>query len=410
MLLKCLKYIGSSALWVNIASYHPYFFFFCSKNPLQRIVILSPAHPLRGGIASSTERLAIELQRHGCEVVIYSFRLQYPALLFPGKTQYTDGPAPDGLTIHPLVNSINPLNWLSVGRRLMKEAPDLVIARFWLPFMGPSMGTILRLAKRNGHTKVLAITDNVIPHEKRPGDRQLTGYFIRAVDAFVVMSRSVLNDIRRFTNDSPIAYIPHPIYDNYGQPVTRQAAVKELGLDPNNRYLLFFGFIRAYKGLDLLLEAIATARVQQLGLQLIVAGEFYGDADRYHAIIDQYGLSNSVLLHNHYIPNEKVKHYFAAADLVVQPYRSATQSGISQLAYHFEKPMVVTNVGGLPEIVMHGEEGYVVRVDTTDIAEAIVDFFERDRQAAMSQAVKEGKRRFSWQNMVAGIENLYDQI
>jgi len=377
---------------------------------LKRIVLLSPAHPLRGGIASSTERLAVELQQNGYSVTIYSFSLQYPSMLFPGKTQYSDGPAPEGIKIVTIVNSINPINWLMVGNRLKREAPDLIIARYWLPFIGPSMGTILRRAKSNGKTRVLAITDNVVPHEKRPGDRLLTNYFIQSVDGFVVMSRSVMDDIRRFTADKPVSYIPHPIYDNYGQPASRAEAMEILSLDPAEKYLLFFGFIRAYKGLDLLLQAMANERVRQLGLKLIVAGEFYESPDQYHRIIESENLQDQVILHNHYIPNEQVRYYFAAADLIVQPYKSATQSGISQLAYHFEKPMVVTRVGGLPEIIAHQREGYVVQVEVAAIADAICDYFENKRADQMIEEVKEGKKRFSWDNMVRGIENLYEQL
>jgi D-inositol-3-phosphate glycosyltransferase len=377
---------------------------------LKRVVLLSPAYPLRGGIASSTERLALELQQEGCEVTIYSFSLQYPSFLFPGKTQYDEGPAPENLRIITLINSVNPFNWIKVGLKLYREAPDLVIARFWLPFMGPSMGTILRIAKLNGHTKVAAITDNVIPHEKRIGDRLFTGYFIRTIDAFVVMSRSVRDDIRSFSNNNPVSYIPHPIYDNYGDLVSKAEAAELLSADVGQRYILFFGFIRQYKGLDLLLHAMGDERVKALGLKLVVAGEFYDNPAMYQKIIEEQQLQDNVILFNNYIPNEQVRYYFALADLVVQPYRSATQSGISQLAYHFEKPMVVTKVGGLPEIVAHLKEGYVVPVDVKSIADAIVDFYEGNRAHDMAEAVKEGKKRFSWLNMVKGIKNLYHQI
>lgn len=384
-------------------------YYLVAKN-LERIVLLSPAHPLRGGIASSTERLAQELQQHGYAVRIYSFRLQYPALLFPGKTQYADGPPPPGLEIIPAVNSVNPFNWWTVGRRLRRESPCLIIARFWLPFMGPSMGAILRLAKGNGHTRTMAITDNVIPHERRPGDRLLTSYFIGAVDAFIVMSRSVEDEIRRFTPDKPVSYIPHPIFDNYGPACSRAKALEKLGLPDEYAYLLFFGFIRDYKGLDLLLRAMGDERVRALNIRLLVAGEFYGSDEPYRQAIREEGIEDRVIFYSDYIPNEEVRYYFGAASLVAQPYKSATQSGISQLAYHFETPMLVTKVGGLPEIVEDGKEGYVVDVDVGAIAGAIADFFTRNREAAMAEGVRRGKQRFSWDNMVKGIESLYQKI
>jgi glycosyltransferase involved in cell wall biosynthesis len=376
----------------------------------KNIILLSPAHPLRGGIAASSERLAQELQAQGAKVEIISFRLQYPGFLFPGKTQYTDDPAPEGLKISTLVNSINPFNWLKVGNQIRRAQPDLLIVRYWLPFMGPCLGTIARIAKRNKHTRVIAITDNVTPHEKRPGDRLLTRYFVNSADGFVVMSRSVGEDLRQFTASKPYRYTPHPIYDSYGELVLREAALRQLQLDENQRYILFFGFIRQYKGLDLLLRAMADERVRSLPIRLIVAGEFYDDDAPYRELIVQHHLTEKVILHDDFIPNEQVKYYFGAADLVVQPYRTATQSGISQLAFHFEKPMIVTRVGGLPEIVRHGEEGYVVDVDAAAIAEAIVDFFEHERQSEMTRNVRVGKARYGWDQMVAYIDDLYKQL
>ncbi len=349
------------------------------------------------------------MQQHGYAVRIFSFSLQYPGFLFPGKTQYTDDPPPAGLPIEPVINSINPLNWIKVGRKLKALAPDLIIVRYWLPFMGPALGTILRIGGKNAKTKTVAITDNVIPHEHRPGDRLFTHYFLKAVEACVVMSRAVKNDIRQFSSDMPVAYIPHPTYDNYGPVISRQDALSTLGLPEDQRYLLFFGFIRGYKGLDLLLQALAMPAVRQLGIKLIVAGEFYEDPAPYQAAIWEQQLESQVILRNAYIPNDQVGAYFGAADLVVQPYKTATQSGISQLAFHFGKPMVVTHVGGLPEIVQHGKEGYVVEVNPEAIADAIADFYQNHRQASMEEAVRQGRSRFSWSEMVRGIEQLVSE-
>lgn len=376
---------------------------------MKQVVFLSPAHPLRGGIASSTERLAQELQQHGYGVRILSFSLQYPGFLFPGKTQYTDDPPPARLQIEPVINSINPLNWIKVGRKLKALAPDLIIVRYWLPFMGPALGTILRIGGGAARTKVVAITDNVVPHEHRPGDKAFTRYFLNAVDACVVMSRAVKADIRAFSKEMPVAYIPHPIYDNYGPMVERDAALEQLDLPKDQHYLLFFGFIRGYKGLDLLLQAMAFPEVRTLGVKLIVAGEFYDDPEPYQQLIAGQGLEEQIVLRNAYIPNSEVGAYFGAADLVVQPYKTATQSGISQLAFHFGKPMVVTRVGGLPEIVQHGKEGYVVDVSPEAIATAIADFYHNQQQESMETAVRAARSRFSWENMVRGIEALIRQ-
>ena len=373
---------------------------------MKKIVLLTPAHPLRGGIASSGERLAQELQAAGHEVIIYSFSLQYPSVFFPGKTQYSSDPAPADLTIKSRINSVNPLNWLSVGREIGKLRPDLIIARYWLPFMAPCLGSIIRRAKKNGHTKAVALADNIIPHEKRIFDRSLTSYFINSVDAFIVMSRSVAADIKTFTDKKRTVYVPHPVYDNYGEMIEKSAAKKVLGLDENTDYLLFFGFIREYKGLDLLLRALADKRLRKRKLKLIVAGEYYSNESYYKQIIKQLRLRDKVVLHTDFIAHDRVKYYFGAADLVVQPYKSATQSGISQLAYHFEKPMLVTNVGGLPEIVEDGKAGYVTEVNVTAISEAIADFYENEREAEMIKGVRENKQAFSWAKMTEAVEEL----
>lgn len=374
---------------------------------MKKVVLLTPAHPLRGGIAVSSERFAQELQTAGYEAIVYSYSLQYPGFLFPGKTQLTDDPAPEGLDIRTRINSVNPLNWLKVGMELRKMKPDVVIGRYWLPFMGPCLGTIMRIARSNGHTRTFGLIDNIIPHEHRPGDRIFTKYYIGATDSFIVMSRSVGEDLRKFTATKPFQYVPLPIYDTYGRLTGRDEALDYLKLDKSPRYLLFFGFIRDYKGLDLLLDAMADERLKNRNIRLIVAGEFYGDEEKYREQIARLGIEKQLVLRTAYIPNDDVRHYFGAADLLVQPYRTATQSAISQMAYHFDKPMVVTNVGGLPEIVPHGKAGYVVPVDAMAIADSIVDFYENEKMEALSAGVREEKKRFSWRNLVTAMEELY---
>jgi D-inositol-3-phosphate glycosyltransferase len=371
----------------------------------KNILIIGPAHPLRGGLATFNERLARAFQSEGHTVNIVTFSLQYPDFLFPGKTQYSTEPAPTDLTISVAINAFNPFNWLKMGRILARQNADLVICRFWLPIMGPCLGTILRFIRRNNHSKIIGLIDNIIPHEKRFGDRPLAQYFASACAAFVVMSRSVEAEMKGFTT-RPIAYIPHPIYDTYGAQCDRETAIKHLQLIDYQRYILFFGFIRHYKGLDLLLEALSIAKKRaytegssKLAVKLIVAGEFYEDEAFYREKIKALGIENDVILHADFIPTEDVRYYFAAADLVVQPYRTATQSGISQVAYHFEKPMIVTNVGGLPEIVPHGKAGYVVEPNPQNIADALTDFYENKSLDAFQKGVIEQKKRFSWEAM-----------
>ena len=372
-----------------------------------KIVIIGPAYPLRGGLATYDERLARAFQAAGDEVRIVTFSLQYPDFLFPGQTQFSTEPGPTDIAIEVSLNSVNPLTWWQVGRQLRRERPDIVIFRFWLPFMGPALGTVARLVRGNGHTRVVAITDNVIPHEKRPGDGPLTRYFLSACDGFVTMSRSVLVDLQKLGYaQKPALYRPHPLYDNFGPAKPKAAALAALGLPAQYRYVLFFGFIRAYKGLDILLEAFADARLAALPLKLIIAGEFYEDAAPYEALIQKYNLESRLVRATDFIPNERVADYFSAADMVIQPYKNATQSGVSQVAYHFGRPMLVTDVGGLAELIPHGVVGYVVPPVAPAIADALVDFYAHDREEAFSASVRQEARKFSWEVMVAALKEV----
>lgn len=370
-----------------------------------KIVLISPAHPLRGGIAASSERLASELQNMGHQVVVYSFALQYPSLLFPGKTQYSDAPAPVGLSIKTRLNSINPLNWIKVSREIALEYPDRIIVRFWLPFMAPCLGSTVRLARwwARSNLRITALVDNIIPHEKRLGDKLLARFFVRSCNDFVVMSHAVEDEIRAFlpigAPVQKVRFAPHPVYDIYGAPIPKEEARRQLNLPIDIPLVLFFGFIRPYKGLDLLLEALAHTPY----LHALVAGECYSDWQPYQRLIEKHQLQSRVHLHTYFIKDKNVALYFSAADLIAQPYKSATQSGISQIAYHFEKPMLVTDVGGLPEIVRHGVSGYVVRPEALAIAEAMQDFFERGRASVFTEGAGKEKKRFSWRNLAETI-------
>lgn len=372
-----------------------------------RVVIIGPAYPLRGGLATYNERLARAFRAAGDEVRIVTFSLQYPDFLFPGQTQFSTEAGPQDLDIEASLNSVNPLSWLAVGRRLRRERPDLVVFRFWLPFMGPALGTVARLARGNGHTRVVAITDNVIPHEKRPGDGPLTRYFLSACDGFVTMSRSVLADLQQLGfGQKPALYRPHPLYDNFGLAKPKAEALAALGLPASTSYLLFFGFIRAYKGLDILLEAWADPRLGALPVKLIIAGEFYEDAAPYEAIIQKHNLESRLVQATDFIPNEQVGNYFCAADLVVQPYKHATQSGVSQVAYHFGRPMLVTDVGGLAELIPDGIVGYVVPPTAGALADALVDFYANNREEAFAAGVRAERTKFSWEVMVGALKEV----
>ena len=368
-----------------------------------KIVILGTAWPYRGGLAVYNERLAREFAAEGNDVTIYTFTLQYPSFLFPGKTQYSTEPAPSDLKIVRSLNSINPLSWGKTGRAIRALQPDILIIKFWLPFMAPCLGRVARIVKRGGKTKVVSILDNIIPHEHRPGDRLFGRYFTRSVDGFVAMSDSVLEDLNQFDTVKPRVFCRHPLYDNFGAKASREDALKFLGLDPKQRYMLFFGLIRDYKGLDLLLKAYSDSRFRKMNVKLIVAGEFYSGSEKYFEMEKELGLEGMIVWKSDFVPDSEVRYCFGAADIIVQPYKSATQSGVTQIAYHFEKPMLVTNVGGLAEIVPDGKVGYVVEPDSAQIADALVDFFENSRQEQFTEGILTEKKQYAWSNMTRSV-------
>ena len=373
-----------------------------------KITILGPAHPYRGGLASIMQIMARTFARRGHEVDIRTFTLQYPSLLFPGESQTVTTPPPADLRITRCVNTVNPLNWWRVGRAIRRERPDFVLLKYWTPFMAPCFGSIARLVRRNGHTKVLCQIDNVEPHEHHFVDRPFNRYFLRSVDGFVYMSEQVHRELAAYTQ-APALFSPHPLFENFGERLERSEACVRLGLDPSCRYVLFFGLIRDYKGLDLLLDAWARLRRegQTQGRRLIVAGEFYTAKEPYLRQIAEAGLQDEVVLHDRFIPDEEVRYYFSAVDFVVQPYKTATQSGVTQIAYQFCLPMVVTRVGGLPEIVPDGRVGYVCEPSPEGVAGAIVRMWEGDTLERFRENCVEERRRFSWEEMCSRITELY---
>lgn len=372
-----------------------------------KIVIIGPAHPLRGGLATFNHRLAEEFMCMGYECCIYSFSLQYPSFLFPGKSQFTDEPAPENINIKSVINSINPLNWLSVGRKLKAEQPDIVVVRYWLPFMGPAFGTILRQLDKK-KTKIICIADNIIPHEKRIGDKAFTQYFIKPLDGFITMSDKVFQDLKQFDTKNKLAQIvQHPLYDNFGTKLSKSAAKQHLGINEADDIILFFGFIRKYKGLDLLLEAFALYRKKhpKHRVKLMIAGEFYEDEAGYKNQIATLGIVDDLILKTNFIPDSEVRYYLSAADVLVQPYKNATQSGVTPLAYNFEVPMVVTNVGGLPDLVPHKKCGIVTAPQAEAIANGIEDFYAFGASHFIPHLCEE-KKKYSWGNIVNAIVDM----
>ncbi|MDG1347958.1 MAG: glycosyltransferase [Crocinitomicaceae bacterium] len=369
-----------------------------------KIAFLGTAHPFRGGLAAFNERLAQAYQKQGDEVKIFTFTTQYPNFLFPGKSQFSDSPAPLDIKIERTLSSINPISWFKTAEKINACEPDIVVTRFWLPFMGLALGSVLRRLNKN--IKVVCIVDNLIPHEKRAGDKIFTKYFLPPVDGFICMSEAVKNDFKQFKTKAPIEFSPHPIYD-YGELTSKEVARGKLQLNPTDKIILFFGIIRDYKGLDWLIEAFSQTRYEENGYKLLIAGKFYTDNKPYLELISKHELNDFIILHDRFISDSDVGLYFNSANLVVQPYKHATQSGVAQIAYHFEKPMIVTNVGGLGEIVPNNIAGYVVEPEVDAIAKGIYDFFVLEKEEDFIAGVRQEKTKYSWDKFIAAMAKLY---
>ena len=371
-----------------------------------KIVILGTSWPYRGGLAAFNERLARQFAEEGHEVELWTFTLQYPSFLFPGKTQYTSEPAPEGIVTRRVLNSCNPFNWVRVGKAVRKAAPDMLICCYWMAFFAPAYSVVSRIAKKNGKTRCLALVHNMIPHEPSILDKLFAPSFVRSQDGFVALSESVVKDIEKVEGSKSKVkrsktFSPHPIYDHYGERMTKAEAAEALDLPADKNYMLFFGLVRAYKGLDLLLEAFGKIKDELPELRLIIAGEFYEDEEKYRSQIAQLGLTDRVIIRNEFIPDGDLRKYFGVADLVVQPYKTATQSGVTQVAFHFEKPMLVTNVGGLGEIVHDHKMGYACAPTSEAIAEGLRDYFTHKRQADYTAYLQKEKTKYAWSNMTA---------
>ncbi len=375
-----------------------------------KIIIVGPSHPYRGGIAAFTDRLANEFQVEGADVELYTFTLQYPSILFPGKTQYSDAPAPEDIKIFRKINSINPFTWIKTAKEIKAKNPDIVVFAYWMSFFAPCYAQMAKIISKNKNTRCIGLVHNMMPHERSLLDRLLSPCFVKRMHAFAALSKSVLDDVSKLDKKSkPKLFSPHPLYDHYGDREDKAVALSSLYLDDNYNYLLFFGLIREYKGLDLLLKAMSDERLDNYPLKLIVAGEFYEKKEPYLQMIDNLDIKDRVIVCDKYIPDEEVKNFFNLADMVVQPYKSATQSGVTQVAYHFEKPMLVTDVGGLREIVPDGKVGYVVEPEPKKIADAICDFYDNDRKKFFEANIVEEKKKYEWSKMTETIMKLYKE-
>lgn len=368
-----------------------------------KIAILSTAYPLRGGIAHFIGLLYHQLKKNHT-VKVYTFKRQYPSILFPGKSQLENERTSEEIPAEVVVDSINPINWINIGNTLKEELFDLLIFKYWMPFFAPCFGTISKIVKKNNKTKILVICDNVIPHERKPFDNLLTKYFFNKVDNFVVLSESVKKDLLSLRPNAKYSLLPHPVYSNFGDLVEKTQAKAHLNITAE-KVILFFGFIRDYKGLDTLLLAIS--KLKNRNIKLLIAGEFYSDKEKYLEIIKENNLTDSIIMKTDFIPTTEVKYYFSACDAVILPYKSATQSGIVQIAVNFQKPVIATDVGGLGEVIINNETGFIVERDNPQLlADAIDKFYLENREIDFSKNLSRVSEKYSWQNFTSGLLEL----
>ncbi len=366
-----------------------------------KICLIGPAYPLRGGIAHYNTQLALEFAtRH--EVSLISFSRQYPALLFPGRTQLDPESSPPGLTAEVLLDSLNPISWVRAGYRIAEHSPNLTVVHWWNPFFGPCIGTTVRLARRQSPTAVIVICHNIIPHEPFPGTSGLTRFALAPADTWLVHSEADRRGLESLGLQGRILVTPQPPGKGFGEPIDKERAKSRLGLSGNT--LLFFGLIRRYKGLPQLLEAMPLV-LQHLDCTLLIVGEFYEGKDHCVHLINALGLGSHVRVIDRFVPDHEVSLYFSAADLVVLPYESATQSAIVPIAYAFERPVVATRVGGLPEAVHDGETGLLVEPHSAAaLGEAITRFYRDRLEEPFRQRIRQRRNDFSWKDLATTIE------
>lgn len=370
-----------------------------------RIAFLSPFYPYRGGIAQFSDSLYLSLQK-STEIKAFTFTRQYPGFLFPGKTQYVaEADIDRGINAERVLDSVNPLTYRRTAEKIREFEPDVVLISYWMPFFAFSLGRVARILKKIcPQAKIISVMHNVIPHEKRTGDDFLTRFYLKQNDGFAVLNEKSKDDLLKLKPDAKYIVLPHPLYDHYGNKIEKTEARRELGIPPDKKVMLFFGLIRSYKGVDLILEALAEL---DKSYYLIIAGEVYGSFDKYKEIIKKNLLENRVLLQTKFIPESEIALYFSAADVCVLPYRSGTQSGIEGVSYHFGLPVIVTDVGGLKETVEKYNTGLIVsRPEAALLKEAVKKYFEGDLslRRSLETNIAEYKKQYSWDKFSGELE------
>lgn len=373
----------------------------------ERVSMIAPLPPYRGGISQFATCAWEALVASGREMQGVSFRRQYPQLLFPGKSQLDPEPSPTPGPVLRSIDAVNPWSWSRTARQIVAFEPEILFFHYWMPFFAPAFGSILRKVRKSRPVQAITLVHNVIPHERRPLDTRMGNWFLGQNDGFIVLSEEVERDLWELGHRQPVRRIHHPIYDRFGPAPDRAQARAELRIAADTPLILFFGLVRPYKGLEVLLEAVAEVRRKLPELRLIVAGEFYERESHYRDLIARLGIARAVDVRNRFIGDREVATLFAACDVVVQPYLTATQSGVAQVAFHFDRPVIVTDVGGLAEVVQDGVAGLVVPPGNPDaLAAAIQRFFQDAMAESLGAGVRARKSEFSWDRLVEAFDAL----
>ncbi|MEI6090033.1 MAG: glycosyltransferase [bacterium] len=371
------------------------------------VIFLSTFYPYRGGMAQFNACFYRALEKK-YSVEAWNFSRQYPKLLFPGKTQFVDAnDVADPISAKNVLDSVNPLSYQSTAKKVIAANPDVLLETLWMPFLGPSLGYVAKKVQRKGIVTI-GLLHNVIPHEKQVTDEMLTKYFLSGQDAYIVLTESVRDDLLKYVPDARYELVGHPLYRHFSNTIAGEEARKVLNLPADKKVLLFFGFIRDYKGLDKILETMPLLSDEY---HLLVAGESYGDFSKYQDIINKLGIADKVSIFNKYINDDEVQLYFNASDVCILPYKSATQSGIVGISYHFELPVIVTRVGGLDQMVEPFGTGLVVDEAKPELLKtAILEYFERDMTASCKAGISNYHNVHSWEAIATTVEVLYEEI
>ena len=375
-----------------------------------KIAIIGPAYPFRGGIALHTNLLFENLRKeHNVDII--NFKRLYPDFLFPGKTQYEESDHFAHIKSNRIIDSINPLTWYQTKNSIKNNNYDLIIIQFWHPFFAILLGYLAEAVHKAGIScRIIALCHNITSHEGSPIDKMLTKFLFKRIDGFLVQSRSVIPDLKEIVPEADFVYNPHPIYNVFGQPLEKETARQILELDPQVPIILYFGYIRQYKGLNYLIKAFPAIH-KKIGGKLLIVGEFYDKKDKYLDLIRETGLQDKIIVVDRYIPDNLVNDYFSAADILVLPYISATQSGITQIALSYNLPCVVTNVGGLPEVVKDGKTGFVVEPQNPEtIAQKVIEYFTKSNRKIIRKNIQQEREKYSWDRMQESILSLYDEV